>query len=224
MLIPGIHIKAALQFRAKEDVRHYLNGICFRSGVGHTVATDGHRLIVCERLPLSDLNAYEQDLTLAMDTYRIPKELAPETWHGDEKNFPNGELILDIPINFKVGEVVDVRADGTMINYKRDKKLNRLSVEGVYKFKRHDGRYPNYEKLAFPEKPITDRKPKGAPRLNAEYLAVFAKFSPKYEGPKIYIGDEGEPVYFRFTPPGECPEKAGTIYHAITALIMPISR
>lgn len=45
------HLLACLAFAADEDIRYYLNGVCIEtteSGVGYMVATDGHRMLVCE--------------------------------------------------------------------------------------------------------------------------------------------------------------------------------
>ena len=55
MLIPTDHLKAALLFAARKDVRHYLNGVLIewsRDNV-FTVATDGHRLFAATH-PVSE--------------------------------------------------------------------------------------------------------------------------------------------------------------------------
>lgn len=45
--ISKIMLESSHIFRAKKDIRYYLNGVCFMPG-GKLAATDGHRLVKCK--------------------------------------------------------------------------------------------------------------------------------------------------------------------------------
>lgn len=238
MLIPGIHLKAALQFRGHKDARRYLNGVCFLSEYGHTVATDGHRIVLCET-PKDYAATLAQDVARATNTYKLPDHLAPATWH-DQPDYDHlqGELILDIPPTYKPHDVVDVRADGTLISYKTAGKSRSvkgkamgggLSVERVDKFEVIDGHYPHYRDVMPARADVAAWEPQGAIALDADYLAAFAKFLPAHTPLLIYRRAVKDGVVFRLTPaaPAAPQEGKGTPYidpalDGIQAVIMPV--
>lgn len=59
--ISKLLLEGALMFQAKNDVRYYLNGICFMPD-GRVAATDGHRLFVGG----SHDNAIEENIIVAV--------------------------------------------------------------------------------------------------------------------------------------------------------------
>jgi len=90
--IPARTLKAALYCAAKNDVRYYLNGVCFEPSTGALVATDGHVLFAIKTTPIPgnekepaviiprDLveravamagSASRMDLTLEVDGHRL---------------------------------------------------------------------------------------------------------------------------------------------------------
>lgn len=237
MLIPGIHLKAALQFRAKNDLRKYINGVCFLSEHGHTVATDGHRLALCETPP-DYATILARDTDRATNTCKLPDHLAPATWH-DQLDYDHlqGALILDIPPTYKPHDIVDVRADGTLINYKTTGKSQSakvtgggLSVERVDKFETIEGHYPRYQDVMPARPAVAAWEPRGAIALDADYLAAFARFLPAHTPLLVYRRAAKDGVVFRLTPAvlpvpeeGKKAPRIDPALDGIQALVMPVS-
>ena len=239
MLIPGIHLKAALQFRGQKDLRKYLNGVCFLSEYGHTVATDGHRIVLCET-PKDYAEQLARDVSRAVNTYKLPDHLAPATWH-DQPDYAHlqGELILDIPSTYKPHDIVDVRADGTLISYKTTGKSRSiktgnavgggLSVERVDKFEVIDGHYPNYQDVVPARAAVATWQPQGVIALDADYLAAFAKFLPAHTPLLMYRRAVKDGAVFRLTPAAPTPPQEGKsapyidpALDGVQAVIMPV--
>ena len=127
LTVPLATLKAVATHAAKQDIRYYLNGVCFnpRAGNGNAgliMATDGHRLIVCEGMTVTGYSTPRPCPAFILDNDSIaaiisahkgmPKKANPDvtfiykqTADGNVKHVP--EIAVKTPIGVLTFRPVD---------------------------------------------------------------------------------------------------------------------
>jgi predicted RNA-binding protein with TRAM domain len=77
-------LRAARTHAAKNDVRYYLNGVCFNFRNGHILATDGHRLFIG--------NSVKAD----HDEIIVPNDLIDNVLKACGKSYPMETILLSV--------------------------------------------------------------------------------------------------------------------------------
>lgn len=148
-------LESAQLFRAKNDVRYYLNGICFKKN-GKVCATDGHRLIVQEGNPTTSdfIVKVGKSPTKRYDYALIDTDSGVCTYrsiYGDERvgvslcevidgKFPDVERLLKLEaeevkkIAFNAGYLKDLESVANLYNrkYKSVELQFQSETEGAF--------------------------------------------------------------------------------------------
>lgn len=154
--IDPVRLKAIALFAAKQDVRYYLNGVCFEIADPRftvMVATDGHRLAALpsheHEEAVTALPADFKPLKVIIDSETIAKVLKV---HG------RSPLPLTLTVEVTDGETPT-------------RTVTLASVEGARIVGEIDGRYPEYRRV------IPEYQGGSASPLNFDgsYLSTFAQ-------------------------------------------------
>lgn len=118
--IPMSTIRAILPTIPKKDVRFYLVGACLDLDAGRIVATDGHRMIVCEGPKVAGGGRYiiPRDALAAITKSGGKREAATLTF-GDTYGSAGGSPVRDFTLSAGGFTVTGRTIDGTFPDYQR---------------------------------------------------------------------------------------------------------
>jgi hypothetical protein len=162
--VPAALVKAAMLFQAKQDFRHYLNGIMITKS--HIVATDGHVMFV---------SPYESDLRpdermIVAIKGKIPaKAHSLELLYDDESNIGVVRCVELTPFSMKVknritGDFEDVKPTASAV-------LDSQGHQQCAFFHKIDGKFPDWERAV----PTGENIPTERIGINFDFCARVAK-------------------------------------------------
>ena len=169
--VPVSHVKGALIFAGKSDIRYYLNGLAFqRFGDSMvTVGCDGHRCTVLHN-PGYDLGGVDSDAGYPVD---IPQNFGVIVDRDTLAQAIKAHTSRDISVLcFQVEGEETLSAEGWAGTGKRTVRI--LANGGAAKIESAEveGKYPDWQRII----PPASGKPEGeTPAFNAEYIADYAK-------------------------------------------------
>lgn len=176
--ISKLLLEGALMFQAKNDVRYYLNGICFMPD-GRVSATDGHRLFVGGNHD----NAIEENIIVAVT-----------------KSPVKSYAVAYIDTDTRIVDYLNMDYDN--IDWNDSASLSTMrSVIGLCSV--IDGRFPDVDRV-IPKQTA----PAEQIGFNAKYLADVEKcaklFNPKFESVRFELnGNTNAAVANLSSPTGE---------------------
>jgi len=162
--VPAALVRASMLFQAKNDARHYLNGIMITKT--HIVATDGHVMFVT---PYESGLLPDEEMIIAIKGKISAKAHNLELFYDDESNIGVARCVELTPFSMKVknhatGEFEDVPPKAAAV-------LDSHGHQQCSFFHKIDGKLPDWERAM----PKGDLMPTERLGLNFEFCDRVAK-------------------------------------------------